>query len=72
MAARQLPPVLRDPVVNVIADQGRYGGIMARALGMKALGILSWAARRLICESGVWGTVLMIPATRGNSFGSVS
>ena len=45
---------------------------LSRASGMKAFGILSWAARRLMCESGVWGTVLMIPATRGNSFGSVS
>ena len=39
---------------------------------MKALGIWSCLARRLTWESGVWGCVLMIPATLESSVGSVS
>ena len=39
---------------------------------MYALGTLSCTARRLTWESGVCGTVVMIPPTRGSSLGSAS
>ena len=44
----------------------------SRASWMKALGTASCTALRFTCDSGVWGTVVMIPATRGSSLGSAS
>ena len=41
----------------------------SRAPRMKALGMPSCTARRLTWDSGVWGTVEMMPATRGEIIG---
>ena len=39
---------------------------------MNALGTPSCTARRFTCDSGVWGTLVIMPATRGSSLGSAS
>ena len=44
----------------------------SRASRMKALGMPSWMARRLACDSGVCGEVVMMPATGGTSLGTAS
>ena len=44
----------------------------SRTSRMKALGALFCTARRLTWDSGVWGTLVMMPATRGRSLGSAS